>query len=138
MLIEMVRDGNAWARRRYRQKNKNYSLNKRTHCTLMGLILAISASSIASKASETFCAVTKKTNDGFVEAREGPGVLYKGLGRITTSDFLYVGTERCRDDFGKSLCSNDQQWSFVEEVAGSKLKGWVKSTLIRPITCPNS
>ena len=63
---------------------------------------------------------------------------YKGLGKIIISDFLYVGTNSCRDDFGPSLCSDDQRWSFVEEVMGSKLKGWVRSTLLRPITCPNS
>jgi hypothetical protein len=115
-----------------------YNLNNSTRSAITALMTALFAFSMAAKASETFCAVTEKTNDGFVEVREGPGMHFSGLGKITISDFLYVGTEQCRNDFGPSLCSSDQQWSFVEEVAGSKLKGWVRSTLLRRIKCPGS
>lgn len=37
-----------------------------------GLLVGI-ASSMPSQATETFCAVTERTTDGFVNLREGPG-----------------------------------------------------------------
>ena len=110
------------------------------------LVWIIPVSSMAfapppSFASETFCAVTERTSDGFVSVRSGPGTDYNVLGKVHLSDFLYVGTERCRNDFGPTLCSEDGRWVFVEEVRKQSkvfvLKGWIKNSLIRQVTCPD-
>lgn len=93
-------------------------------------------------ATITFCAVTEKTPDGFVSLRTGPAPTYPVIGKVAPADFLYVGTEECRDDFGKLLCSKGGAWLFVEQVVpfkrGSdvkKLKGWANGQLIRQIQC---
>jgi hypothetical protein len=92
-------------------------------------------------ATETFCAVTEKTSDGFVSIRSGPGIDYNVLGKVYPLDFLYVGTERCRNDFGQALFSEDGRWVFVEQVHRQSkafiLKGWIKNSLIRQVTCPD-
>ncbi len=59
------------------------------------------------------------------------------LGKALLTDFLYVGTEKCRDDFGPLLCSSTEDWVFVEKIAGSKMKGWTRGHLIRTITRPD-
>ncbi len=96
----------------------------------------------SSSATAIFCAVSERTNDGFVSVRSGPGVDYEVLGKIFAGDFLYVGTERCREDFGSIHCSNDGKWVFVEDALRNsksiKLKGWAKNSLIRQITCPDN
>ena len=91
--------------------------------------------------THTFCAVTEKTADGFVNLRGGPGPQYEILGRVFPSDFLGVATEPCRSDFGQTLCDLKGQWVFVEAVYrlsarnDSTLKGWIKNSLIRQIAC---
>jgi hypothetical protein len=102
--------------------------------TLLGLLCF--ASPMLASATETYCGVTQHTPDGFVAIREGPGVGFPMRGKAIPSDFLYVGTEKCRDEFGALVCSPDASWVFVEEVAGSKLKGWARGSLIRTVTCP--
>ena len=48
-------------------------LINRLRRVLTGLILTVVAPLSTASATETYCAVTKKTSDGFVEVREGPG-----------------------------------------------------------------
>jgi SH3-like domain-containing protein len=99
-------------------------------------------------ATHTFCAVTERTPDGFVNLREGPSTQYKVMGKVLPSDVLDVATEQCRDDFGQLLCDETGKWVFVEAVYslthegqknvsgyGTALKGWAKNSLIRQIPC---
>lgn len=92
-------------------------------------------------ASQSFCAVTERTPDSFVALRDGPGEKYKPIGRIVPSDFLWVGTEACRSDFGEQRCDESRNWVFVERVlslhatAPAKTKGWAHARLIRQIAC---
>ena len=85
--------------------------------------------------------MTERTPDGFVNIRQGPGVNYEILGKVLPSHFLWIGTEECRDDFGKMLCS--RSWVFVESVQAigtlspSPLKGWIKESLVRAVACPD-
>jgi hypothetical protein len=109
------------------------------HCRIINPILigfACCTFPVAASATETFCGVIERTRDGFVSIRKGPGVGYPVSGKALPSDFLFIGTEKCRDDFGPLLCSSTGDWVFVEEVAGSNLKGWVRSSLVRTVTCP--
>jgi hypothetical protein len=92
--------------------------------------------------TQTFCAVTKETRDGFVALRQGPKASFRQLAKLISSDFLYVGTERCRDDSrGILRCSANSEWVFVEEVVSSNgmkraTQGWASKKLIRQIACP--
>lgn len=107
------------------------------------LIFCILLSIKEAFATSTFCAVTRETKDGFVSLRVGPAATYKQIGTLFPSDFLYVGTELCRADFGAMLCSNHGRWIFVEAVKRFKnfsnmnLKGWANSSLIRQVQCPD-
>lgn len=105
------------------------------------MFIVFASATVPSFATSTFCAVTEKTYDGFVSVRSGPGITFQILGKAYPNDFLYVGTEKCRSDFGPLLCSNNHQWVFVEEISGravsSKLKGWVRESLIRQVNCPH-
>jgi hypothetical protein len=98
-------------------------------------------SSTPSLATHTYCAVTERTSDGFVNIRRGPGADYKIVGKVLPSHFLWIGTEECRDDFGQMLCS--KSWVFVESAQGlgavspSTLKGWIKESLVRQVACPD-
>ena len=85
-----------------------------------GIVLAFFVQPLVASASETYT----------------PGVDYPMRGKAIASDFLYIRTEKCRDEFGPLLCSPDESWVFVEEIAGSKLRGWARGTLIRSVTCP--
>jgi hypothetical protein len=93
-------------------------------------------------ATQTYCAVTQQTSDGFVAVRMGPDTSYEPIGKLLPTDFLYVGTEQCRNDFGPMLCSENGEWVFVEEVIAfgrtkKPIKGWAYNKLVRPIACPN-
>jgi hypothetical protein len=93
-----------------------------------------------SQATETFCAVTERTADGFVSLRDGPGSQYNSVGQVLPSNLLWVGTEKCRSDFGKQQCDMTERWVFVERVFStaavqSSLKGWIKQSLIRQVAC---
>src|ERR1700744_5998836 len=81
------------------------------------LVLAFLLSTAAPGwAAQTYWAVTKSTRDGFVALRTGPGARFAPVGKLLPHDFLYVGTEQCRNDFGRLLCSENGEWVFVEKV----------------------
>lgn len=91
------------------------------------------------EATSTFCGVVKETSDGFVALRQGPGVRHQLIVRLQPLEIVLLDTGQCRDAF----CSNDGSWLFVVEVprldAPSRTtftQGWVRSTLVRPTTCP--
>jgi uncharacterized protein YraI len=91
-------------------------------------------------AAQSFCAVTERSSDGFVNLRAGPGENFSVLGRVKINHQLLVGTEQCRSDFGALLCSQNRQWVFVEKIWGEKAglgigKGWIGSKMIRQISC---
>lgn len=105
---------------------------------LFAALLPLSSSTAS--ATGTYCAVTERTSDGFVSVREGPGVQYRSLGRLSPSDLLWIGTEKCRSDVGPSLCDEAETWVFAERVVTlqgvhSGLKGWVRASLVRQVTC---
>ena len=104
--------------------------------------VALAALIVPAGAGESFCAVAKQTSDGFVALRSGPASTFEDLAHALPSDFLYVGTEKCRSDFGKLHCSADGKWIFVESVTSKrfgerKAKGWASAGLIRQIACPD-
>jgi len=94
-------------------------------------------------ATETFCAVIERTDDGFVTVREGPAANYSARGMLVPSDQLWMDTRHCRSDFGREFCDEKGAWLFVERVfpngdpSRSKIKGWVNSHFIRQIGCTN-
>jgi hypothetical protein len=108
------------------------------------MMVLASATPQQAVASSSFCAVIERTNDGFVNLREGPRVDYNSLGIAIQSDILLVDTAPCRSDFGPLICDETGKWNFVENVirVGDQskhfLKGWVNSSFIRQVTCPNS
>ena len=105
---------------------------------IMLLVLVI-ISPRPSYATETFCAVTERTADGFVNLREGPNSEYKVVGKVLPADLLWVGSEQCRSDFGQSVCDPTGKWVFVERVfsltSKSTLKGWINNRFVRQIAC---
>ena len=107
-----------------------------------GLVTAVSLSQSAI-ATSTFCAVTERTQDGFVNLRAGPGPQYAIRAKAILSDFLFVATEHCRSDFGPTLCDENGSWVFVEKIFSivpdgeEKRSGWVNARLIRQVGCPD-
>jgi hypothetical protein len=96
---------------------------------------------IDASATTTFCAVSERTDDGFVSVRQGPGVDFPALGRVVPSEQLMVAIENCRSDFGPMQCDEKGVWLFVERVypidsrARTPLKGWVHRRFIRQVGC---
>ncbi len=103
----------------------------------LGAISILALLITAGHATQSFCAVSERTPDGFVNLRNGPGPHYKVVGQVLPPNVMLVGTEQCRDDFGLSLCSEDRQWVFVEEVLGKRplMKGWMNNKFVS--VCPS-
>ena len=90
------------------------------------------------QATETYCAVTEKAEDGFVSLRVGPSTSYRAVSRVMPSDLLWVDTGTCRDFEGAELCDPTGRWVFVEKVFSlnerlteHSAQGWINSHLIR-------
>lgn len=99
------------------------------------------AATLGSHATETFCAVTRETRDGYVALREGPSPSFRTRAKLLPQDFLYVGTESCREDRRGRLLCGENRWLFVEQVlSGGRPKegveGWASSRFIRQVSCP--
>lgn len=98
-------------------------------------------------AAESWCGVYDFSSDLYLNLRAAPSPKYRIVGKVKKSDFLWVGTEQCRDDFtdgraefGSAICTKNLKWVFVEAVLRNDrdigIKGWANSTYIRQISCP--
>ena len=104
--------------------------------------LAIALAPTSAQATETWCAVTEKTADGFVNLRVGPGASYRIIAQVFPSDLLLIDTAPCREFEGTELCDQSGAWVFVEGVAtlnqrsrGESFQGWINSHFIRQVAC---
>lgn len=93
-------------------------------------------------ATGTYCAVTERTDDGYVSLRSGPGVRYQTVAELLPSDYLWIDTGECRDTHGSLLCDHSKKWVFVEKLfslsgntSASQTVGWVNSRFIRVVAC---
>jgi hypothetical protein len=113
---------------------------RKTKLILAALVFGFGFRS-TSYATESFCAVTERTPDGFVALREGPGAEFKAKAKAVPSDQLIVATEHCRSDFGPLFCDDKGAWLFVEEVipvtapSKSLARGWISARFVRQIGC---
>ena len=74
--------------------------------------LALSAWTAPALATQTYCAVVKRTPDGSAALRAGPGPKFPVVKRLRPLDLVWVDTGVCRD----GLCDETRSWVFVEAV----------------------
>lgn len=93
-------------------------------------------------ATGTYCAVTERTDDGYVSLRSGPSARYPAIAQLLPSDYLWIDTGECRDTHGSLLCDHSKKWVFVERLfalngntSPSQTTGWVNSRFIRVVAC---
>ena len=98
-------------------------------------------------ATGTWCGVFDKSSDQYLNLRAAPSANYEVVGRVSKSDFLFISTAECRNEFGvgtrefgSAVCARDKAWVFVEGVKSQTdkdIKGWANSKFIRSIACPD-
>jgi len=129
---------------------KNFDIRKLVFSSLLAATAVLSGCGGSSEAFATssWCGVYDNSMDRYLNLRAAPSPQYRIVGRVIKSDLLWVGTERCRDDFsdgkgefGRSVCAKSRSWVFVETVfrdgADTRIKGWANSTYIRQVSCPD-
>jgi len=100
--------------------------------------LFLLVTTLDTSATQTYCAVVRKTPDGFVALRAGPGTHHRIVKRLRPSERLYVDTGACRGQF----CDESRRWVFIEGVPGLELRdgplvqGWVRARYINSFSCP--
>lgn len=120
---------------------------RRRFQTLVALIAVLSLTPSAN-ASESWCGVYDFSTDPELNLRAAPSPSYRIVGKVKKGDFLWIGTEACRDDFtdgraefGRAICTKNKKWVFVEAVFRNQrdtgMKGWANSAYIRAISCPD-
>ena len=95
------------------------------------LLLAVCTAALATsaRATGTFCVTVKKTPDGFLALREGPGTRFRMKARLKPGELLYAGTEQCVH----GICDETGQWTWIEGVPRLErgkeqfTQGWVAS-----------
>jgi len=82
----------------------------------------------------------KKTSDGFINLRSGPGVKHSIVGKVIQSDVLLIDTGQCHETFGRMHCNRSGKWVFVESIyklhgEATTQQGWISSRYVRQIAC---
>jgi hypothetical protein len=104
------------------------------------LILALLAASPAESA--TWCASVKRTPDGQVSLRAGPGSGFAVVTRLKAAELLRVTSGECRTENAEpTACTDPKGWGFVAKVLTPETKtpsaqGWVRLNLITEVECP--
>ena len=104
------------------------------------LILALLAAPSAESA--TWCASVKRTPDGQVSLRAGPGSGFAVVTRLKAAELLRVTSGECRTENAEpTACTDPKGWGFVAKVLTPDTKtpfvqGWVRLNLITEVECP--
>jgi hypothetical protein len=104
------------------------------------LIMAQVASPYAE--SPTWCATVKRTPDGSVSLRAGPGSGFARVARLKSAELLRVASGECRTENNEpTVCTEPKAWGFVVKVLTPETKkpsgqGWVRLDLVTEVECP--
>jgi hypothetical protein len=115
--------------------NSGHSARQLPSLTAAAIAIALAITGIGqAHATESYCAVAKRTRDGFVALRAGPGTQYAVTHRLRAGEQFDVDTGQCR----AGLCTTeDHKWSFVESIPAldkdpsHPTQGWVATRLTR-------
>lgn len=110
---------------------------------MVSLVLLIMAQ-LASPSAEspTWCATVKRTPDGSVSLRAGPGSGFAVVARLKSAELLRVTSGECRTENNeRTVCTDPRGWRFVVNVLTPETKtpyaqGWVRLDLVRQGECP--
>src|SRR5262245_33256128 len=101
------------------------------------LLLAVCTAALVASARATidFCVAVRKTPDGFLALREGPGTRFRVKAKLKPGELLVADTRSCMDD----ICDEKNQWTFINYVPRLDDKkeehftqGWVATKFTKP------
>ncbi|TGD93415.1 hypothetical protein [Methylobacterium nonmethylotrophicum] len=112
-----------------------------SHRVIASAVMVLGCAAPA-RATIDSCAEVRRTPDGFLNLRIGPGAGFEAVLKLFPGDQLWVDTATCETRRGIAACDPTGTWWHVVSVrrldAGTKsyTRGWAHRRFLAPTPCP--